>query len=414
MLRKILTLTTLILALSSPAMAEQGGFSQLNGDLNQKLEALLQQETLRPVRMGVDVSWEPIKKGACERCGSYRLKLPAHLERDTFINVELSFRDKQPVLKGQVLHDSEKQTLIAAITQSLGKPLETNIDVFPFDNVGLDYALVKTASADLYVKPEAVAGENLATQARLGTALQILTYSSNSKMAKVRVQDDGYIAWIKRSDLQEGQESWYQDWLKHNQVLILAAQSKPVMIPYGTRLKLIEAQKNTVLAMLPNNAKISLSKSDLVLSEAGQLPSAVKLIETAQLYLPKAIQGGGHYLWGGTLGKSLDCSGFVQTIYRVNGVYLPRDADQQKGFTQSVANNLAQVNELQPGDLVFFSSHGKWPTHVGMYIGDGKFIHSSSKGQYNGVKINSFRGTTSYDKFLQSIYFGGGRVVRSL
>lgn len=104
----------------------------------------------------------------------------------------------------------------------------------------------------------------------------------------------------------------------------------------------------------------------------------------------------------------------MQTVFRVNGVYLPRDADQQKRFTQPVANTLQQIAELQPGDLVFFSSHGKWPTHVGLYLGQDQFIHASAKGQYDGIKINSLRGGSTYDQYLQKIYFGGGRVTRSL
>lgn len=81
------------------------------------------------------------------------------------------------------------------------------------------------------------------------------------------------------------------------------------------------------------------------------------------------------YVWGGTTTKGFDCSGFVQYVYKQNGVTLNRTANQQLSNGYSVS-----ASDLQPGDLVFF--HGTYATsgasHVGIYIGDGQFIHASS------------------------------------
>jgi len=87
------------------------------------------------------------------------------------------------------------------------------------------------------------------------------------------------------------------------------------------------------------------------------------------------------YLYGGTTRKGVDCSGFVQNVFKAKGIDLPRVTTDQvkKGREVSKA-------QLQPGDLVFFHNNG----HVGIYIGNGQYIHSPHTGDQ--VKISSLAG----------------------
>jgi len=114
---------------------------------------------------------------------------------------------------------------------------------------------------------------------------------------------------------------------------------------------------------------------------------------------------GAPYKYGGNSVRGLDCSAYVKKIYEIFNVDLPRSAREQ--FTVGVQ---VSKNELTIGDLVFFKTrrYAKYPTHVGIYIGDDNFIHSASGRGRVGVKID----TLSSD-FYSRTYIGAVRVKKS-
>ena len=86
---------------------------------------------------------------------------------------------------------------------------------------------------------------------------------------------------------------------------------------------------------------------------------------------------GGKYVWGGTTPKGFDCSGYVQYLYKKNGINLPRTA-----WSQSKQGIAVDKAHLEKGDLLFFltdKKRGIPVTHVGIYLGNGEFIHAASK-----------------------------------
>jgi len=125
-------------------------------------------------------------------------------------------------------------------------------------------------------------------------------------------------------------------------------------------------------------------------------------------FTQQAKQQPNHYLWGGTVGPNYDCSGLVQAAFASVGIWLPRDAYQQEAFTRSIT-----LEELQPGDLVFFGIDQT--THVGLYLGGGCYIHSSGQEMgRNGIGIDwlSEQGD-EVGQFYYRQLRQAGRVVRS-
>lgn len=104
-----------------------------------------------------------------------------------------------------------------------------------------------------------------------------------------------------------------------------------------------------------------------------------ELSSTAHSYL------GTPYLMGGTTRQAIDCSAFTQNVYAAHGIKLPRTADVQYNVGERVPRG-----QEQPGDMVFFETYLPGPSHVGIYLGDGKFIHASSSRGVTITPLNSY------------------------
>jgi cell wall-associated NlpC family hydrolase len=102
------------------------------------------------------------------------------------------------------------------------------------------------------------------------------------------------------------------------------------------------------------------------------------------------------YVFGGTSPSGFDCSGYTQHIFAMLGIHLPRTADAQYYSARRIRG------DMTPGDLVFFETYEPGPSHVGIYIGGGRFIHSSS----HGVMISRLG-----DSYWASRYIGAKRVI---
>lgn len=103
------------------------------------------------------------------------------------------------------------------------------------------------------------------------------------------------------------------------------------------------------------------------------------------------------YSMGATGGGAFDCSGFVMRVFAMHGIKLPRTADVQYNVGQKV-----KKGQEQPGDLVFFETYCPGPSHVGIYVGNGNFIHASSS---RGVTVSSLSET-----YYRGRYLGAKRV----
>jgi cell wall-associated NlpC family hydrolase len=104
------------------------------------------------------------------------------------------------------------------------------------------------------------------------------------------------------------------------------------------------------------------------------------------------------FVWGGTTPAGFDCSGFVQHVFAMMNVALPRTADYQFADGRHVSG------PLRPGDLVFFHTYAPGASHVGIYLGDGRFVHASRP----FVHVSRLR-----DPYYASRYVGATRPLSS-
>jgi cell wall-associated NlpC family hydrolase len=99
------------------------------------------------------------------------------------------------------------------------------------------------------------------------------------------------------------------------------------------------------------------------------------------------------YRFGGSGSHALDCSAFVQKVFRANGIELPRDSRAQAKYGYKVS-----LSELKPGDLLFFKTYKQDVSHVGIYIGDGKMVHAATRG--GRVMVSSIHEPYYRQRFL--------------
>ena len=101
--------------------------------------------------------------------------------------------------------------------------------------------------------------------------------------------------------------------------------------------------------------------------EAPQAPQAPSVVRTALDFL------GTPYRNGGTDPSGFDCSGFVQYVFARHGMAVPREVRQQY-----LAGREIDLKDAQPGDLIFFETVSRGASHVGMVVGEGRFVHAPS------------------------------------
>jgi hypothetical protein len=166
-------------------------------------------------------------------------------------------------------------------------------------------------------------------------------------------------------------------------------------VPYHARVEVHDYAKEMYLVRTPEGAlgwvrekNVKIEGENPFVKEAPP-PTGLRedLVATAKKYL------GVPYVWGGTSSGGFDCSGLVQTVFAENGLQLPRGSGDQyrKGKKISKSN-------MRLADLVFFRTYTSGPSHVGIYVGDGKFLHAESSPR--GVTITPLAEPYWKERFL--------------
>ncbi len=140
-------------------------------------------------------------------------------------------------------------------------------------------------------------------------------------------------------------------------------------IPYGTKVKLdktVDTGERWVSIELLSGEKAWIQRGDIDFAPKHKTLEEVLIFSKSFLGIP--------YTWGGRSSYGYDCSGFVQMLFREMGLHIPRNSGDQAKCGLFIP---VEREDLQPGDLLFFGT--KKITHVGIYLGNGQFIHSGVK-----------------------------------
>lgn len=334
-------------------------------------------------------------------------------KRTSIFNMEVTDLSGQMILKGRT-NFTEARKMILDSLSILNISFVDSTIVLPESKLGeKTWGIVKLSVANMRSVP-AHSGE-LASQILMGTPVRI--WDSKGDWLQVQTPDQ-YIGWVDEGAIIRKNEHEMTVWKKANRYIFnkingFALDSPNKNAAHVSDLVLcdlfevLSEVKGFFQVRFPDG-RLAFVKKNECLSYADWTRQSLNI----QSVLTVARQMlGVPYFWGGTSSKATDCSGLTKTSYYSQGVILARDASQQVRY--GMHPNFSDYQNLQPGDLIFFGSNPKRVTHVGMYLGQGKFIHAS--GSSAMVRLNSLNPNDPlFDANLQKMLVGSSRIASSL
>ena len=225
----------------------------------------------------------------------------------------------------------------------------------------MEYAVVNVPAAPVRRKPSH--RKEMVNQLLFGESVRILKKSGNL-WVKVRSLHDGYEGWMTHTLLMEADKRFANTrsvCITTDILSSIVIGEKKINVPVGSSLPFFTDGKGKL-------GEIEYFFSGHYFQRDIQQPGEelVKQLSTAWINAP--------YLWGGRTPLGVDCSGFVQVIYKLMGIDLPRDAWQQAQEGEPVK----KLSEAKTGDLAFFDNKEDI-VHVGIILGKDQLIHASGK-----------------------------------
>ena len=273
------------------------------------------------------------------------------------------------------------------------------------------YGVVDISVCNLRATPDYDA--EMVSQALLGTPVHILQITDKNDWPEVQTPDT-YTGWVHKDAITLLSFEDYHAWNAAPKIIVTAltgivyegpsAKSGTVSdVVAGARLKDLGRKGRYFRVGFPDG-RIGYLDKKLGQTEVKWRES---LVQTPEAILATALTMNGFpYVWAGMSPKGMDCSGFVRTVLFMHDIIIPRDAGPQS----RTGVRIYGTKDLLPGDLVFFGRKDTATpkvSHVGIYLGEGKFIHSLGL-----VKIGSFRPEDpEYDAYNTGRYLFASRVL---
>ncbi len=330
-------------------------------------------------------------------------------QRNALFRVEPVSESGKLVLKGETSVPEAHKALLDSLAER-GISIIDSIMLLPDSTVGgKSWGLVTLSVGNIRHNPDNA--EEMVSQLLLGTPVKILKRSHDWFLVQ---SPDEYIGWIDDSALFPVSETVLDEWKSsnryfYNRISGSAYASPDEKGPVVSDLVLgdlfsADPGKEGFLQMHFPDGRTGYVKKDecTPFQEWGSSHAVNEIIRTACQLV------GRPYLWGGTSTKAVDCSGLMKTAFFSQGIILARDASQQARYGQILP--VTDSLDFLPGDLLFFGRSKEHVTHVGMYIGNGKYVHSSGL-----VRINSFNPKDpDYLDYNRKRLVSASRVLNSL
>jgi gamma-D-glutamyl-L-lysine dipeptidyl-peptidase len=320
------------------------------------------------------------------------------------------------VLFGEVDSIAVKNAVIEQLRTALKEEIADSIQLLPSPALGKNrYGIITKDVGDVRREPREQA--ELVSQGLMGTVMTLIKKANGFYFVRM---PDRYLGWINATSLFITDQSGLDAWNTSPRIIITkmngivykepdSSSRQICSIVTGCVLKIVDRKNKWMTVELPGGQSGFISDSlaqNLQEWTGSRKLTGEDLEKTARTLL------GVPYLWGGTSVKGMDCSGFVKIVYRLNGLELDRDADQQacQGTNIDPGRNF---ENLQKGDLLFFAKKEKGPssrrmTHVGLYLGNRIYIHSSGF-----VQLSSFEPASQYfNESLLKRFKRAQRIIR--
>lgn len=241
------------------------------------------------------------------------------------------------------------------------------------------------------VQTQLLFGEPVIVEEIVGDWAKVICTWQSSKKHEL-----GYPGWVHMSHLKELPRISDFGYAKVRvpKVQLWTLDRKPkLVVPFNTILPVIDNNSFFTMVHTPLGDLLVWSK-DVEISpgiESFIENSGAEIVSSASKFLELP------YFWGGMSSYGFDCSGLTYNMFKANGYFIPRDADDQAKHGLEVDMN--DISTWEIGDLLFFATIGKTSVrHVGIYYGNGQMIHSPSTGQ--SVEIIELAGTKFVDELV--------------
>ncbi|MCM4154976.1 C40 family peptidase [Gramella sp. AN32] len=318
------------------------------------------------------------------------------------------------ILKGETNKPEAKKSFLSKLDAD-GIQYQDSIEVLPAKDLeGKEFGVIDISVANL--RGEGKHSAELVTQALLGTPVKI--WKRDGSWYYIQTPDN-YLSWVDSGGITIMSENEFDSWKTSEKVIYQnpfgntyvepAKSSKTVSdIVAGSILETRGENGNFYKVKFPDGREAFVAKSEAAVYS--EWLSELEVNEQSLVEFSEKMMGL-PYLWGGTSAKGVDCSGYTKTIYFMNGIVIPRDASQQIREGKLV-DSTGNFQKLAVGDLLFFGrkatdSTSERVVHVGMWIGNDEFIHSSGD-----VHISSMDSVASkFDDYNRNRYLRTKRLM---